>query len=429
MRFFSSAPVSTGADSFLAAGRFGRFREFIPNSGRCRADTLPNMQPGEALLAWFDRHKRALPWRREDSPPGASSFPVVDPYGVWISEIMLQQTRVETARPYYLRFLARFPDVASLAEADEAEVLALWSGLGYYRRCRALLAAARTIVAEGGALPRTARELELLPGIGPYTAAAIASIAFAEVVPVLDGNVERVVCRYAARSAGAKRRSDRSALLAIAAGFLDPARPGDSNQALMELGATVCTPRSPRCTVCPLAEGCQARALAAAESFPASEPRPAAERVRQLVAFVEVRGRVLLFRRSPSAGQLAGLWDFPAVDLGGPAAPEAQLAAAFGGFWTLGAEVTRLRHAITTRSFAIEVRRAVYAPAGEGAGVESDTLAEGAGAEPGVVGGSARASDGAATADLHWWGREAAGGLPLTGVARKVLARAASQPT
>jgi A/G-specific adenine glycosylase len=328
---------------------------------------------------------------------------------------MLQQTRVETAIPYYRRFLARFPDVASLAGSDEAEVLTLWSGLGYYRRCRGLLAAAKEIVARGGALPRSARELERLPGIGPYTAAAIASIAFAEPVPVLDGNVERVVCRYSARNAGAQRKSDRSALLAIAASLLDPERPGDSNQALMELGATVCTPRAPGCSACPLADGCQARAQGAPESFPAAARRPGVERVRQLVAFVEEGGRVLLFRRSPAAGQLAGLWEFPAVDLDGPRPPEALLSSAFGGRWTLGEEMTRLRHAITTRSFAIEVRRAFYGPGGE---AERDTVAEGS--QGGVGSGEAAAEPG-------WWSRDAAAGLPLTGVARKVLARAGNQ--
>jgi A/G-specific adenine glycosylase len=175
-------------------------------------DTLPNVQEKATLLRWFDHHQRALPWRLAGVNPAVSraaapAFP--DPYAVWISEIMLQQTRVETAIPYYQRFLARFPDVCSLALAEEEEVLALWSGLGYYRRCRGLLAAARQIVAAGGHLPRSARELERLPGIGPYTAAAIASIAFAEPVPVLDGNVERVVCRYSARRASGHRAPER----------------------------------------------------------------------------------------------------------------------------------------------------------------------------------------------------------------------------
>ena len=331
-------------------------------------------------------------------------MPPIDPYAVWISEIMLQQTRVETVIPYYERFLARFPGVASLARADEAEVLALWSGLGYYRRCRALLAAARQVVAAGGRLPESAHLLERLPGVGPYTAAAIASIAFGEPVPVLDGNVERVLCRYAARQTGARRKGDRDALLSLATEFLEPRRPGDSNQALMELGATVCTPRAPRCPSCPLSPGCQARALNAVESFPATEKRATPEHVHQVVAFVEEDSRLLLFRRSAAAGQLAGLWEFPAVELGGPRTLEAELGGRFGGEWSLGKELLRLRHAITTRTFSIEVRRATVR-------IKDGWLGEGGGRpEPG------------------WWRRGELAGLALTGVARKLLAKRASQP-
>lgn len=331
---------------------------------------------------------------------------------------MLQQTRVETAIPYYLRFLARFPDIATLARAEEAELLALWSGLGYYRRCRGLLAAAKEVVAGGGRLPESAGELERLPGIGPYTAAAIASIAFSEPVPVLDGNVERVVCRYAARRAGAQKKRGRSALLALAATlFLDPRRPGDSNQALMELGATVCTPRAPRCPVCPLARGCKAFARGAAESFPAPEKRVHSRRVRQLLAFVERGGKLLLFRRSSRAGQLAGLWEFPSVEiqsaLGGQSAAVALLAERYGGAWSLAAEISRLRHAITTQSFAIEVRRASFLAAGE-------TLCE--------DGADANGAAGADSAEAGWWSRKEARALPLTGLARKLLARPEIQP-
>lgn len=391
--------MQTGADLFLATSRFGGF---FPN----RPDTLPTVQEESTLLAWFDRHKRDLPWRS----PGGPTDPPPDPYAVWVSEVMLQQTRVETAIPYYRRFLARFPDVVSLARADEAQVLALWSGLGYYRRCRGLLAAARAVVAAGGRLPASARELERLPGIGPYTAAAIASIAFSEPVPVLDGNVERVLSRYAALSAGAGGRGGRATLLELAASLLDPQRPGDSNQALMELGATVCTPRAPRCPACPLAAGCRARAAGAPESYPAPGKRASVEKVRQIVAFVEEDGRLLLFRRSAEAGQLAALWEFPAVELEAPlAAPaelaaEAGLAARFGGRWTLGAEIVRLRHAITTRSFAIAVRQATFELVG-------DELAEAGGPGCGV------------RPEPGWWRRAELSGLPLTGVAKKLLAR------
>ena len=228
-------------------------------------------------------------------------------------------------------------------------------------------------------------------------------------MPVLDGNVERVLCRLAARPAGGRRKSDREVLLRLAASLLDRRRPGDSNQALMELGATVCTPRAPNCPACPLADGCQARARGAAESFPAADRRAPAERVRQLVAVVEEEGKFLLFRRSTAAGQLAGLWEFPAVELGEPLVPEAQLAERFGGHWTLGAEIARLRHAITTRSFAIEVRRAAFR-------AEGGTVAEGHGRKYAGEGGEAGAEPG-------WWSREGLVGLPLTGVARKLLVR------
>jgi A/G-specific adenine glycosylase len=336
-----------------------------------------------------------------------------DPYAVWISEIMLQQTRVETAIPFYLRFLARFPDVASLAEAEEAEVLALWSGLGYYRRCRGLLAAAKAIVAGGGKLPASARELERLPGVGPYTAAAIASIAFSERIPVLDGNVERVLCRFAALRAGQKSSQGRSALLQLAARLLDPLRPGDSNQALMELGATVCTPRAPDCPACPLGDDCKARALGAAESFPARVRRTPGKRVPQLLAFVERDRRLLLYRRSGAAGQLAGLWEFPLVERSAETAPETLLASRYPGSWVLGAPIARLRHAITTSTFDIEVRRASFR-------AHDDIVCE-----------PAAGSDGSAGSDpseAGWWDIAAVGELALTGVARKVLARAGIQP-
>ncbi|MEO8277356.1 MAG: A/G-specific adenine glycosylase [Thermoanaerobaculia bacterium] len=369
------------------------------------------MPVAESLLSWFDASRRDLPWRETS-----------DPYSIWISEIMAQQTRVETVIPFYRRFLARYPDVASLAAADEGELLSLWSGLGYYRRCRMLHAAARQIVAGTTAaspqpeLPRSARELAELPGIGPYTAAAIASIAFGEPVPVLDGNVERVISRYAALPAGMKTAAGRREILALAASFLDLSRPGDSNQALMELGATVCTPRAPRCPLCPLANGCAALAQKAVENFPARSGRAAPLRIRQLLAVVFREGKILLFRRPSDARQLAGLWEFPLVDF--PAAGEAEaleseavetealeLVAKYGGRWALAEEAVHFRHAITTRSFEIEARRATLL-------VDDETLAEN---ESGFEAG--------------WWSGEAALALPLTGLARKVLARREFQPS
>lgn len=400
MRFFSSAPASSGADLFWAD--LPKWRQ-----AALGADTLPSVQPGKALLAWFDRHRRDLPWRSSRNPDGSGP----DPYGVWISEIMLQQTRVETATPYYLRFLDRFPNLASLAAAEEADVLALWSGLGYYRRCRHLLAAARLVISGSGALPRTARELERLPGIGPYTAAAIASIAFGETVPVLDGNVERVLSRWLAEPDGARTRASRARLLEAAAGLLDPSRPGDSNQAMMELGATLCSRRRPDCPRCPLAASCEGYREGRAEAYPAAVAAKPTRAVRQVVALAEERGRWLLHLRSARAGQLASLWEFPSVELAAGADAAAEFATRFGGVWNLGEEIFRTRHAITDRRIAVEVVRAEFAPE-ERAGKLLD--------------GESVAETAAHAVDSRWFQRSELPELPLTGIARKVLRRLAN---
>ena len=187
------------------------------------------MTPAAALLKWYDAERRSLPWRATR-----------DPYRIWISEIMLQQTRVQTVIPYYESFMTRFPTVEDLAAAPLEEVLALWSGLGYYRRARLMHEAAKRLAATG--FPARSSALEKLPGIGPYTAAAVASMAFGEAVPVLDGNVERVLCRRLALDRDPRRSAGRRLLLAATARLLDSKRPGDSNQALMDLGATICRP-------------------------------------------------------------------------------------------------------------------------------------------------------------------------------------------
>jgi A/G-specific adenine glycosylase len=267
---------------------------------------------------------------------------------------MLQQTRVETVLPYYTRFLERFSTVEELAQADIAEVLALWSGLGYYRRARQLHVAARRI-AELGRFPRTVEELRELPGIGAYTAAAVASIAFGIPEPVLDGNVERVVARLLALEGDPKSGAVRRRLLAAAGGLLDPARPGDSNQALMELGATLCTPRRPKCLLCPLAKGCRGAATGDLERYPTPRRRREVEHHLLVVAVVEEKGRVLLFRRSDESGLLAGTWEIPWVE---SAEPESALAARYGGRWLLGPVATRVRHGITYRDIEVEVHRA-----------------------------------------------------------------------
>src|SRR5438067_13543889 len=251
------------------------------------------------LLRWFRREKRVLPWRTEPR----------DPYRTWISEVMLQQTRVVVVIPYYQRFLKRFPTLDKLAEAPLDDVLALWSGLGYYSRARNLHKAAQ---AAGGALPRTAAELRELPGFGPYTAAAVASLAFGEDVPLVDGNVARVLARVYALKGDARAQAWK-----IAEELLPPTRAGEFNEALMELGATVCTPRNPRCDACPLRGGCGARRGGDPEEFPAARRK----RVRPTLvwaapALLRRDGSILLRRRGE--GELfAGLWDLPSAPVRG----------------------------------------------------------------------------------------------------------------
>ncbi len=307
-----------------------------------------------ALLAWFRRHARDLPWRRTR-----------DPWRVWVSEVMLQQTQVATATPYYERFVARFPGPDALAAARADEVLAAWAGLGYYRRARFLHEAARTVVREhGGRVPSDPAAFAALPGVGRYTAGAVASIAFGAPLPVLDGNVARVLARWTARPLQIKRPADAKALWAMAAALLEPpgapARsPGDWNQALMELGATVCTPRAPRCAACPVRRGCRAFALGRPEAFPPPAARRAPERVRRAVAIVVRRGRLLVARREGAL--LDRLWEPPGVDLakGEPAANAlSRRLAGLGVRAALADTGVRVRHVITHRAIEVELWRA-----------------------------------------------------------------------
>ena len=263
---------------------------------------MPPMPPGpaRALLRWYGIHARHLPWR---APPGEAP----DPYRVWLSEVMLQQTRVAAVLPYFEAFVRRWPTVRHLAAASLKDVLAAWAGLGYYARARNLHACARAVVAgRGGAFPATVTELRVLPGVGPYTAAAVAAIAFGLREAAVDGNAERVLARY--YGVGAPLPAARPQLRALAAGLVPARRPGDFAQALMDLGATVCTPAAPSCGSCPLRRGCIARASGEPESLPRrapKRPRP----VRYGVAFLAVRaadGAVLLRRRPPS-GLLGGM--------------------------------------------------------------------------------------------------------------------------
>ncbi len=239
---------------------------------RARIDTIR-----AGLLAFFDAHGRDLPWRRTR-----------DPYAIWVSEVMLQQTRVDTVIPYYQRFLSRFPTVRALADAPLGDVLAHWAGLGYYRRARMLHAGARAVgERHAGVVPATRADLEALPGVGAYTAGAIASIAFSKPEAIVDGNVERVISRTFALEANPRTADGRRRVWQLAAGFADCARPGDTNQALMELGAMICTPSAPRCPACPVRDACAALARGKdVERYPALPARKAArdERWTALVA-------------------------------------------------------------------------------------------------------------------------------------------------
>lgn len=276
-----------------------------------------------ALLAWYDANSRDLPWRRTR-----------DPYAIWLSEIMLQQTRVNAVIEHYKRFLERFPNIAALAAASVNDVLAAWSGLGYYRRARMLHQCAREIVAQHGSrFPQTAEALRELPGIGRYTAAAIASIAFGEPVAVVDGNVERVLQRLGGRVLNAQQCWQR------AQERLAPERPGDFNQAVMELGATVCLPREPRCLICPIRQWCAAQG-----EIPRLYAAPRQQRKQIWCALDRRDGHVRLVRRPPNASLMAGMWELPQwTELPHVAAQDAH--------WRT------FRHSITVTDYTIHVLR------------------------------------------------------------------------
>jgi A/G-specific adenine glycosylase len=267
-------------------------------------DSTPDL--ADRLLAWYDRHRRRLPWRAELGE-------AADAYRVWLSEIMLQQTTVSAVAPYFTRFLERWPTVADLAAAPLDDVLTEWAGLGYYARARNLHACARAVVAEhGGRFPGSAEALAALPGIGTYTAGAIAAIAFNRRAAAVDGNAERVLARlFDLRD---PLPQIKSTLRDHAFAMVPQDRPGDFVQALMDLGATVCAPTSPRCMVCPWAEPCLARAAGDPESLPVKAPR-AAKPVRRGVAFWAMRGDgALLLRRRPERGLLGGMAEVPSTE-------------------------------------------------------------------------------------------------------------------
>ncbi|CAH0497460.1 A/G-specific adenine glycosylase [Novosphingobium sp. CECT 9465] len=283
------------------------------------------------LLAWYDVNARRLPWRIAPGKSGA------DPYKVWLSEVMLQQTTVAAVGPYFEKFTARWPTVSDLAAADDADVMAAWAGLGYYARARNLLACARAVAAMGGTFPDTEAALRALPGLGEYTAAAVAAIAFGRRAVVVDANVERVVARLFAIDEPLP--AGRPAIRTAAAMITPDARAGDFAQAMMDLGATICTSRAPRCMLCPLREGCRAQAEGSPERLPvkaAKKPKP----TRQGRAYwIERDGKVLLVQR-PGRGMLGGMRALP--DDGWSARGDG--AKALGGQWLPGGVV---RHSFT----------------------------------------------------------------------------------
>jgi A/G-specific adenine glycosylase len=303
----------------------------------------PQSPDPEKLIAWYDRHRRDLPWRAR---PGERT----NPYRVWLSEIMLQQTTVKSAAPYFERFLDRFPDLRSLASAPLDDVLAAWAGLGYYSRARNLHACARVVVDEhGGRFPRTEAELAALPGIGPYTAAAIAAIAFDEKTAPVDGNVERVVARLFRVDTPLPKAKGEIRKLAL--GLMPQARTGDFAQALMDLGSAICRPRQPACVLCPWSEPCAARAAADQESY----PRKSAKREGQLrrgAAFVLVRddGAVLV-RNRKAKGLLGGMTEVPTSEWSAEFSADTALAQAprppIGPGWTWRRIEGHVRHVFT----------------------------------------------------------------------------------
>ncbi|HLZ82122.1 MAG TPA: A/G-specific adenine glycosylase [Caulobacteraceae bacterium] len=310
------------------------------------------------LLAWYDAHRRDLPWRAR---PGEAA----DPYRVWLSEIMLQQTTVPHATPYYRAFLARWPTVAALAAAADAEVMAAWAGLGYYARARNLLACARAVASDhAGAFPTGAAALRGLPGVGAYTAAAVAAIAFDAPANVVDGNVERVMARLFAVETPLP--TAKPELAALAARLVTSDRPGDWAQALMDLGALVCRPKAPLCEACPLSSFCVARAAGAPESYPrraAKGERPH----RHGVAFVLTRGDQVALALRPPKGLLGGMLGLPTTPW--RAAPwtdgEAFAYAPEAGSWrAIGA----VRHVFTHFSLDLRVLTAPALRAADGRG-------------------------------------------------------------
>jgi A/G-specific adenine glycosylase len=320
---------------------------------------------GAALLSWYDASHRDLPWRRNS-----------DPYRIWVSEIMLQQTRAQTVIPYYQRFLKRFPTVEALAATPEDDLLAVWSGLGYYSRARNLKRAAAAIVAAGG-FPREYDAIRALPGVGDYTAAAIASMAFGLPHAVVDGNVLRVVARVENDSADIGAGRTRERFRGVVQKWLDPERPGEFNQALMELGATVCLPRNPLCLVCPLTAMCAARQAGTEGQLPVKLRPREPVLIKGTLLVVRRGGEILLKQRPSTAKRMPGFWDLP----GPEDLPSARVGKSYG----------EIRHSITHHRYTFQVYLASARSPGLG---------------------------------YRWFATERLGDIPLSTTARKALERA-----
>jgi A/G-specific adenine glycosylase len=308
----------------------------------------------QALLIWYDASRRDLPWR---VPHDAAASPGLhpDPYHVLVSEAMLQQTQVATVIPYFQRFLDRFPTIASLAAADEQEVLRLWQGLGYYSRARNLRKAAITIVEDfDGRVPQTVDALLALPGVGRYTAGAIASIAFGARAPIVDGNVARVLCRVDRVLADPRQRSTGELLWTRAEQILPTTRLGDFNSALMELGATVCTPRSPQCLICPVRKHCEAAAAGMQETIPPPK-KSKANPLEQRWTFMLRAGAQYLVEQRPPTGRWAGMWQFVTLPRTAERAPLDALSTATGLKVTGGEVAGAVTHALTHRRYEFTI--------------------------------------------------------------------------
>ncbi|MBA3053890.1 MAG: A/G-specific adenine glycosylase [Sphingomonadales bacterium] len=322
--------------------------------------------PATALLGWYDRNARVLPWR---APPGTATRP--DPYRVWLSEVMLQQTTVAAVGPYFARFTQAWPTVAALAAAADEDVMAAWAGLGYYARARNLLACARAVAQRGGQFPDSEAGLRELPGLGAYTAAAVAAIAFGRRAVVVDANVERVVARLFAIDAPLP--GGRAAIRAAADSITPEVRAGDFAQAMMDLGATICTTRKPRCLLCPLAQDCAAQRLAAAEAFPVKAPKAARPERQGRAFWIERDGAVWLVKRADK-GMLGGMRALP--DDGWSARGDGSGQAPLEADWRAAGQVA---HGFTHFTLALSVAASAI-PAGNPPGIGEwwplDRLAE-----------------------------------------------------